>query len=320
MSLDINELLEENQRLSTEGLAFLDNFVKMPEGNGVVTIRLLPPAVVGMFDRKKSPFYQATRIHRLNNRSYHCSKVLSGSRWEGECPICRYYNWLWAESDKKSQEEATSLQSQARAIKPIERYYYNCIVRFVINPSTQEMQKNVGPKILSIGKTLHKMIIRAIVGDKSIQLDPLGDITDPKTGRDFKIVKTIRQSGKEAYPNYSDSTFAGPSPLGEPDEVKKWLASLHDLTSLRTVLGPEELKKQLKIHLGLIPDDAQSATNFDPTEFQKGAAVEESVVVVSEEVEVAPRLPVVAVEVEGGESTRSLAADDFLEELKRIED
>lgn len=35
--------------------------------------------------------------------------------------------------------EAASIQSQARAIKPIECYYYNCIGRQVVNPNTQKV-------------------------------------------------------------------------------------------------------------------------------------------------------------------------------------
>lgn len=314
MSLDLNEILEENQRLSTDGQAFLDNFVKMPEGNGVVAVRLLPPAAPGEFDRKKNPFYQATRIHRLNNRSLHCSKSLVGPKWVGECPICRYYNWLWNESDKKAPDEANSMQSQARAIKPIERYYYNVIVRQVINPNTQEVQRNVGPKILSVGKTLHKMIVRAIVGDKTLDEPALGDVTDILHGRDFKIIKAMRQSGKEAYPNYSDSKFLDPSPLGEQEDVKRWLSSLHDLVSLRTVLDAEELKKQLKIHLGLIPDQT---TDFDPTEFQKGGMDEEEEVVVTEEIPV--KAKAVTREVEGGDvGPRGTVEPDFLSELQQI--
>lgn len=316
MSLDLNELFEEKQRLSTEGQAFLDNFVKMPEGNGVVVVRLLPPAAPGKFERKKNPFYQATRVHRINNKSLHCSKTLVGGKWVGECPICRYYNWLWAESDKKSPDEAASLQAQARAIKPIERYYYNVIIRQVVNPNTQEVQKNVGPKILSIGKTLHKMIIRAIVGDEQLNEDPLGDVTDPLKGRDFKIIKVMRQSGKDSYPNYSDSKFIDPSPLGEPDQVKKWLENELDLVALRVVLDAEELKKQLKIHLGLIPDDTTSV-NFDPTEFQK----EEDMPVVTEETS-RPRSinkPVLTTaEVGGGDTPEPGVEDDFLAELRDI--
>lgn len=313
MSLDLLELNAENQRLNTEGQTFLDHFVRMPEGNGAVVLRLLPPATAGMFERKKSPFFQATRTHRLNNRSYHCPKVLNGTKWVGKCPICEYYNWLWKESDTKPADEAKSLQTQARNIKPVERYYYNVIVRQVVNPSTQEVQKNVGPKILSIGKTLHKSIIEAIVGREDIGEPPLGDVTDLLKGRDFKIIKSMRQSGKDAYPTYDNSKFLEPSPLGEPDDVKRWLENVHDLVALRVVLDAEELKKQLKIHLGLIPDQT---TAFNPAEYQAGGGDDEPIVVTTIEA----KKPSPAAILEGGDISEDInnVDEDFLSDLKNI--
>lgn len=270
MTLDISELQQENERLNTQpGGDFLANFVRMPDGNGVVTMRFLPPAAPGMFDREKNPFFQSTRVHKLKGRNYQCLKQLVDGKWVGECPVCRYYNYLWQESEKQAPDLQKATQNKARAIKPIERYYYNTIVRTQVNPSTNEVETNVGPKIYSCGKTVHKMIIRAIVGDKEMDEKPLGDITDIKNGRDFKLIKTMRQSGRESYPNYSDSKFLEVSPLGDPDQVKEWLANLHDLVSLREngLLSHDDLKHQLKVHLGL---EEEEETNFDPTEYEPG--------------------------------------------------
>lgn len=317
MSLDIAELRGESSRLAETnaggGNDFLKNFVKFPEGNGVIVLRLLGPATGGMFGRPKSPFYQATRIHRVNNKSIHCLKTLEGSKWNGECPICRYYNWLWQESEKKSPEEAAKMQAQARAIKPIERYYYNCIVRKEVGENG-EVHENVGPKILSIGKTLHKMIIRAIVGSEELQEPALGDVTDLKLGRDFKIIKTMRQSGKDSFPNYDTSKFLDPSPLGTPEQVKTWLESVHDLVALRTLRDAEELKIDLKKHLGLIPNDNDSG--FDPTEFMMGSADEEPVVVHTETKASAPKVEAkVDAVVDGSES---VVDDEFFNTLKNL--
>lgn len=317
MSLDIAELRQESSRLkegaNVGGNDFLANFVKFPEGNGVVVLRLLGPATTGMFSRDKSPFYQATRIHRVNNKSIHCLKTLSGSKWGGDCPICDYYNWLWKESEKKSPEEALRLQAQARAIKPIERYYYNCIVRKEHNEQTGVTLENVGPKILSVGKTLHKMIIRAIVGSEELQEPALGDVTDIKLGRDFKIIKTMRQSGKDSFPNYDTSKFLDPSPLGTPEQVKTWLEAVHDLVSLRSLHEAEELKLDLKKHLGLIPNDTGSG-GFDPTEFMMAGADEEPVV---RNYEAAAKSPAVtsAVATDGSEPVMD---DEFFNQLKNM--
>ena len=331
MSLDIQELIQENERLNTQpGGGFLDNFVKMPDGNGVVVVRLLPPAPKGAFGREKNPFYQATRVHKLNGRNYQCLKTLEDKRWVGDCPVCRYYNWLWQESDKQSPDLAEQTQNNARAIKPIERYYYNVLVRQQVN-ANGEVETNVGPKILSVGKTLHKRIIVAIVGDKELNEDPLGDVTDLKNGRDFKIIKTMRQSGRNTFPNYSDSKFLDVSPLGDPDQVKEWLANLHDLGALREngLLEYEPLKHQLKVHLGLEKDED---SDFDPTEFQGGGADDDddegpavtvttktsATVNTTKAEEKAPVEEMVPDPVEKSES-KPLSEDDFMAQIQGID-
>lgn len=278
-SINMAELVEENDRLDAQGGVndFLENFVRMPEKDGFVTVRLLPPS-------KGKKFYCATRTHRINNRSIHCPRVLvtnktGGKSWCDEdpknpCVICKYYNELWKESERKEGKASEELKNQARAIKPIERYYYNCLVRMQTNKAG-ETEKNVGPKILSIGKTLHQRIVRAILGDVANDEKPLGDVTDIKNGRDFKIIKKLRGVGRDAYPNYDDSKFLEPSPLGEKDQVELWMSNLHELATLRVLKPTDEMKIELKKHLGLIQDEA---TSFDLSEFQKPqASIEDQV-------------------------------------------
>lgn len=333
MSLDLDKLQNEASRLEKQGgynNDYLKNFVKMPEGNGSVVVRLLPPAPAGMFGREKGgPFYQLTRVHKVNERSIHCPKELVDGRWKGTCCICDYYNYLWKESETKAPDEQARMQAMARKIKPIERYYYNVIVRSELNPDTNEMEKNVGPKILSIGKTLHKMIIAAIVGSPELSEDPLGDVTHPVTGRDLKIIKKLKGAPGNQWPNYEGSKFLEESPLGDPDEVQKWSAELHDLATLRQVKPDEENKVELKKHLGLITD---SATSFDPTEFQQNeetASVstvdEESTETVQEQAtetetqpeETAVTKPVAAATEEKAES-KPAVDPDFLKEIQDL--
>lgn len=313
--LDLDELAGEHERLK-DGVVgnFLDNFVKMPEGAGHVVMRLLPPAEKGMFGRAKSPFYMLTRTHRVNNKSLHCRKEFVNGKWVGDCEVCNYLRWLWDESEKKSPDESARLQAQYRALKAVERYYYNVMVRQQYNSGTGEMEKNVGPKILSVGKTLHKMIIRAIVGDPEMDEKPLGDVTHPIKGRDFKLIKTLRQSGTSSFPNYDTSKFLDESPLGTPDEVTKWLGNLHDLVSLRIVKSNDELKHELKVHLGLAPADSNDG--YDPTEYGGGGggvpSVPEASVIKKEtkvETKVTPK-------VEDDLGSTPLLDDDFMNELK----
>lgn len=263
--LDLDELQGEHNRLKDKPNQgnYLDNFVIMPKGAGHVTLRLLPPAKSGAFGRAKNPFFMSTRTHRINEKSIHCPNEMVNGKWVGNCPICKHCRDLWAQSESKAPAEAKKLQDAYRDLKAIDRYYYNVIVRQQMNEQTNEIEKNVGPKILSVGKTVHKMIIRAIVGDAEMDEPALGDVTDPVNGRDFKLIKTIR--GANGYPNYDTSKFLDVAPLGNPEEVERWLSSLHDLYSLRIVKSIEEIESELSVHLGLKRDDS---TEFSATDVE----------------------------------------------------
>lgn len=291
MGLDLGELRQEQTRLESQGNSnFLDNFVRMPEGEGIVNVRILPP-------RKGQKLYCVTRTHKLGQKNIHCPQSLVGGKWQGFCPICNYYRNLWKESDQKGGEAAEQLRAEARAIKPLERYYYNAIVRSQINSSTGEMEKDVGPKILSIGKQLHARIIRAILGDPALDEPELGDVTDIANGRDLKIIKRIRKSGTESYPNYDESKFVQSSALGTEKQIAQWLENLHDLQALRQLMTTEELMKNLRIHRGLEKDPS--------LEFDFGNNAKE---------EAKPASPSVNVT----DSDSGLVDDDFLAELRAM--
>lgn len=320
MSLDILSLQEEVNRLKEGNQGgnndYLNNFVKFPEGAGAVTIRLLGPAAPGMFERQQSPFYKETRLHRVNGKSLHCLKDFDkkNKKYVGSCPICEYYSWLWQESEKQTDpKKKDEMQAKARAIKPVPRYYFNCIVR-------QERQEdgsvveNVGPKILSIGATIFKKIITGITGDPELDEKGYGDVTDAVTGRDFKIIKTIKKSGDQEYPNYDNSKYLDVSPLGNPEQIKLWLSTLHDLNSMRILKTEDELKVELKKHLGLIKNDAGSG-GFDPSEYSSTSSSEETSIRTTPSVsERTASLPT--------ESTSSVVDDniddDFLNSLRNI--
>jgi len=270
-ALDLNQLKEEQQRIKDQDGRgnFLANFVRMPEGKGSVVVRLLPPAPGGMFENDKNPFYQWTRIHRVNNKSLHDPRTRVNGRWVGNNPIGDYLKWLWKESEKATPEECDRMRALYREIKPIERYYYNCIVRRE-EGDDGVVNENVGPKILSVGVTLHQLILRGICGDEQMGEPALGDVTDPKVGRDFKIFKNIVKSGQDSFPKYDSSRFLDKTPLGTPEEVETWMNNLHDLSSLRVVKSVEEIDHELKIHLG-VKTDAEA--DFDPSEYQKSNEV-----------------------------------------------
>ena len=83
--------------------------------------------------------------------------------------MCDLYYGLW----KTGRQEDEDL---ARKIKPRARYYMNILDR-----------ESGDVKILSIGVILFKKIIGAMLDED------FGDITDPVTGHDFKIVKEMEE-------------------------------------------------------------------------------------------------------------------------------
>lgn len=312
MSLDLGSLQSDYKGLKAaegSGGSFLENFVKMPEGKGSVIMRLLPPAPPGTWNREKNPFYLTTALHRVNGKSIHDIREYVNGKWVGKNPIVEYIRKCWKESEQAAPSERDRLQNLYRQLKPIERYYYNVIVR-TETAEDGTVKKNVGPKILSVGKTIHEIILRGILGDKEMNQPQLGDVTDFKNGYDFKLVKTIRKSGDQQFPNYESSHFLEQSPSGDPDECKKWMTGLHDLTALRTIKTYEELENELAIHLGL---KQESGEGLDLSKFATKAAA----VVVEEK---APAKVAVKVSADSDESgdDEEMADKDFLEELRRL--
>jgi len=319
-AIDLAEMAAESVRVNSKGSTQENNniYVRMPsgqgtgEGNSFITLRFLPR-------RKGEHLFCATKYHSLkdsngNRKIFFSPKKLTKTekgdyRWVGENTVIdKYLRDLWAKSEKVTGKAQEDYRNQYRELKGIERYYYNVLVRQEKDPKTGEIIKNVGPKILSCGKTIHAQIMRAIVGDEAAGEAPLGDITNPKTGRDFKLVKkNVKGANGVEYPNYDQSKFLEPSALGTPEEVDGWIENLHDLQAIRVIRTEEELKHALKVHLGLISENEDDG-DYDAEEFSsksssKGESKKELIEEAKEKVSVS------------AEEEEIMADDDFLKEI-----
>lgn len=266
--LDLSSIQKEVKRInSSEGAEneFMQQFVRMPEREGFVLMRLLP--------RKKGwqQFFSATRIHTLTNPStgrrtqYHCPRELtkdaSGKEsWRGDCIICSLYHNMWQKSERLVGKDQENLQNQARELKPLERYYYNVIVRSESDGKGGTL-KNTGPKIFSCGKQVHTKIMLAIQGDPVTGEKGYGDITRPDVGRDLRLVKKVSKSGSREFPNYDNSKFEEPSVAGTQEEMERWFSNLIDLKMLRKLKSPDELKHALRIHCGMVVEEESNDLN-----------------------------------------------------------
>jgi hypothetical protein len=330
-ALDMSELQHEAKRVSDEGNTgggdYLEKFVRLPERDGFSLLRFMPR-------KKGTPFFVVTRVHTLNNpvtrqkRTFHCPKTLvkteRGDKWQGDCIICKYYSDLWQKSEGATGKEQEDLQNKARAIKPVERYYYNVIVRSE-KDKDGNVKKNVGPKIYSCGKTVHSKIIRAILGDPTAGEKPLGDVSNPTNGRDFRVVKkTVKGGGGAEYPNYDQSKFEDPSPIGSPDELEKWLENTHDLQALRVLKSPDELKHALRVHCGMVRDEASGDDELEEFRTATAAAMSTKpsapVASVREDLAVStqPAAKAPASSVDNAAAEDVLADDDFMSELSKM--
>jgi len=250
--INMNEIASEANAINKEN-GQTDIFVKMPTQDGYVLVRFLPP-------QKGKSLFCSTRIHNLGTKRFHCLRhrktLPNGIFWVNttndpgtDCPICQEYSRLWKVSNNQRGEEQLRTQSAAREIKPIERFYWNVIVRQQINEKTGSIEKNVGPKILSCGKTLQTIVLESINGSELTGRKKLGNITHPITGRDFRLVKKITKGNSGAgYPKYDQSSFEDPIELGTEEQIRVWLENMHNLDDLRGLRPREELIVALKEH------------------------------------------------------------------------
>lgn len=262
-SLDSDNIMsKEADRLNKDGGA-MDNYVRLPEKDGFILLRFLPKL-------KNRKFFHPCRVHRLgeypNSKTIFCTRQLvdtpRGEKWiatnpANDCPICVKYNALWEQTKKMSNKnEIEKIQNLARSIKPVERYYYNVIVRSQLNPKTNAVETNIGPKIFSCGKSVHTIIVQSINGSEISGRRKLGDIAHPTQGRDFRFVKQMKGG---TYPNYDTSSFEDVSPLGTEEQIKSWIGNYHNLESIPVVMSVEDIRKILLNYLdgGVIVGDNQ---------------------------------------------------------------
>lgn len=316
MSLEaLQELRAEYKRVTAKpgqnNNTFMDNFVQMPESEGMVIVRILPSKTGRIRD-----LFCSTRLHTINGKRVHCLRELVGERWQGKCPICEYYSWLWQESDTKApnSDEQNVLRAEARSLKPNDRFYYNCVVKHQTGTFRNNKPNPINvPLVLSIGKQVHARILRAMLGSEEDMELPLGEVYNVENGRDFKILKKNRKgSDGQVYPYYEESKFVDPSAAGTPEQIKDWLDKMHDLQALRILKTIEDLKRDIRIHKHLEEDPNKPDIGFDPKEL--GISTDEAHTSVTVETK-SVIIPKVAESSGISEEDAALLEDDFLKKL-----
>ena len=301
MAYDLSRYKKEQERITKKpGGNFLEKFVNMPQGEGSITVRILPEPP------GKDWFFAVTKLHRIKDRNYHTPKTLNRDtgRWEGYCPMDAWNKRCWKQSERQdiTHAEKEAFIAEARSIAGRENYYYNVIVRSQTNRTTGEVEKNVGPLILPMGTKFHQWLIKKMVGNEMAGIDGLGYIPDLKDGFDIVIVKTI----VGGFNNYDQTEIGKKCRAGTDAEIEKWMGSLHDLDSLITVKPMEELERMVRVFRGL---------EEDLPEGESGGHHEAEKPVVKEVVKPVAA-PVKTQVVTEDDTDESLAEDEFLKNLR----
>tara|TARA_Y100000310_G_scaffold242901_1_gene247152 strand:+ start:217 stop:975 length:759 start_codon:yes stop_codon:yes gene_type:complete len=244
MGIDLDALRKKHQELENKGggTNYMDSFYQIPEG--VSYVRLLPPK-----DEETGLFYAETKIHRIElpgdeKRNVHCRKIHNEP-----CPLCDAYYELWNVSKANKEDWKTGDYAQkARSIKPRSRFYMNVVDR-----------NEGGVKIFSVGEILFKKIVNIMLDED------IGDITDLKTGRDFKIVR----NRKGEWPDYSESNVRiKQEAAGSDKEIAEWMDSLHNIQGLVKLEEFDSVLKYAQHYLpslatgvGLEEDEVEDTSN-----------------------------------------------------------
>lgn len=133
-------------------------------------------------------------------------------------PVKELCNKLYASGNENDRALAKNLKASMRAYAPI-----------IVRGSEAD-----GVKIWSFSKTIYAKLL-----DYFAQ-DDVGDILSPTDGFDLKL-KIVKTPGK-TYPTIDVEAARKSSPLGSPEEMKKWLDAMPDVKDLGEEKSIDEIK------------------------------------------------------------------------------
>lgn len=175
--------------------------------NGKNKRRVMPPWA-GSEDWRK---YAAYHFNVLEKQAVLCPK----KTFNKPCPICDYNEELYKSNDPADKEEAKKVRAK-------DRFYCN-----VLNLDKNDSKVYV----MSFGQTIEEQIINIIDpgGDDESSEDTFGkgDITDPKSGFNLLITKTVPSDPTQT--SYDVKCANDPSPVANWAEVEKQLINLDEL-------------------------------------------------------------------------------------------
>lgn len=232
---------------------------------GTFPIRILPP----LKSKGEKKFYFKHLIHWVDRVPYECLAQdlvdKNGKEHKGEeCPICAFVKKLYRTSEKNS--DGWKLAGELRAKT---RYDYRIVVRDLPGTPSDETK----PVFYETGNTVYDMLYHIM------KETDFGIIVDPKTGRDFNLVK----KGLKRQSRYDQSL---PSPQVTPiftdaEKLKTVLENANklDYSSLIEFISPEDMDKSLRSYIGgdkpvaSSPRETKTDREFVPKQESKESSV-----------------------------------------------
>lgn len=157
-----------------------------------------------------------------------------------ECSVCSYNQRLWNSTDSDSSPERKQVRNQKRKLS----YIANILV--VDDPKHPENNGEV--RLFKFGKKIFEKIqdkARPAFDDE----EPV-NVFDYWDGANFKL----RMKQVDGYPNYDNSVFANPAPIGSDEDILRVAKNQHllqDFLDPKNFKSAEELKKKLEYVLAM---------------------------------------------------------------------
>jgi hypothetical protein len=202
-------------------------------GNGFATIRFLPPALVNGVPEDKLWVEIFSHGFKGPTGKWYIEKSLSTLKDPGlRDAISEYNNALWNSVGDDQPDHPN--RKQARNQKRRQRYVSNILV--VSDPKNPENEGKVF--LFNYGKKIYDKL-QAEMFPKNPNMKRLNPF-DPVVGADFNVI--VEQVG--GFPNYDQSRFAAPAPLGSNDTIEEVCPKAYSLDDL---VSPDKFKSKAEL-------------------------------------------------------------------------
>ena len=198
---------------------------------GENTIRILP-----LKSNPDDPFIQLY-FHYFNQKSY-----LSPQSFGDPDPIAEFCESLRAGGNLPKEEWI-----ETKKFQPKPRTFVAVIDR---------AEPEAGVRFWAFGKTVYNDLLTTMDDEE------YGDITDPKTGRDIKVIFTPKEKSDTGFPKTSIRVGANAKPLTtDPAQLKDWLTNQPDIFEIY----PKQSYADLRALLDKIVNGTATETASEPT-------------------------------------------------------